>query len=65
MSTSSRHRAYWHAAWLRSRSATFALKPQVAVEVSQRRYSIKDCTLWRPSQFGSKHSLVSPRRRPT
>ena len=40
-------------------------KPQVVDEVLQRRYSIKGCTLWRPSQFGSKHSLVSPRRRPT
>src|SRR5262249_46782530 len=53
----SRHRAYWRTAWLRRRSATFALKPQVVSKVWQQRTSPTGCTLWRPSQFGSKHSF--------
>jgi hypothetical protein len=50
---------------LRLRSATLALKPLVVAKVSPRRFSSSGCTLWRPSQFGSKHSLVSPQHRLT
>ena len=41
------------------------LQTLVAGKHLQRRYSLKGCTLWRPSQFGSKHSLVPSQRRPT
>jgi hypothetical protein len=41
------------------------LKPLVVAEVSHQRYSISGCTLWRQSQFGSKHSHVSTPRRQT
>src|SRR3954465_2258719 len=45
--------------------AVSALKPLVVAKVLQRHQSIKGCKLWRPSQFRSKHSLVSTQRRPT
>jgi hypothetical protein len=50
---------------LRPRSATFVLKPEVADKPLHQRYSITGCTLWRQSQFGSKHSHVSTPRRQT
>jgi hypothetical protein len=44
---------------------TFVLKPEVADKRLQRPSSITGCTLWRQSQFGSKHSHVSTPRRQT
>jgi hypothetical protein len=47
------------------RSAAAALKPPVVAKVWEQRYSLKGCTLWRQSQFRSKHSFISPPRRLT